>query len=90
MPSGTITVGVASQQYLPANAGLSKVLLQNLSANSVWFNFGGPAVAGQGLLIPPAPSLPIQLDAYHFDSVLRLSWNAIASAANSTVYYIYT
>ena len=88
MASGFVTIGVASAQLAGADYKRGKLLVQNLSANNVWLSFGRDAVAGQCLLLPPAPSLPIVLDALTFFSDLTQPIFGIAAAAGSNVYYI--
>lgn len=45
--SGTILVGGVSQQIAAVNEGRMYLLIQNLSSDNLWVNFGIPAVQNQ-------------------------------------------
>lgn len=88
MAMGTVVVGVVSAQFLPASPGRQNLLLQNLSANDVYLNFGAPAVVGSGLRLVPNQSQPIVLNGLALGDDIRGTVNAIASAAASHVFGI--
>lgn len=54
--SGTITLGGTAQQVAAANSSRKYFLFQNVSAETLWINFGTTAVANQ-------PSIKIPVDA---------------------------
>lgn len=88
MASGYVTVGTTAAQIAPADPTRGQLLVQNLSASDVWIDFGRPAVAGQSLLLPPAPGPPILLDTEIFFADLQGSISAVAAADGSNVYYV--
>jgi hypothetical protein len=51
--SGTIATGGASQQIFAANTARKYLIIQNLSSESLWINFGTAAVADQPSLELP-------------------------------------
>lgn len=57
--SGTITVGGASQQLAPANATRKYLVIENVSSETLWINFGVAAVQNQ-------PSIKILPNGYFF------------------------
>lgn len=54
--SGSITTGGTSQQVFAANQGRQYLLIQNISAETMWVNFGTAAVQDK-------PSIKIAADA---------------------------
>lgn len=82
-PKGVVSVGAADQQIVAANAARSVVFLQNTHATqTVDLAFGATAVAGQGIRLPAAMALPVQITA--FTGEIR----GIASGAATTVQVI--
>lgn len=57
--SGTITAGGVSQQLAPANATRKYLVVENVSSETLWINFGVAAVQAQ-------PSIKILPNGYFF------------------------
>ena len=87
-PEGS-EVGVASAVLVPANPQRVSLTIINMSANTVYVRPRRPALAtGSIVLVPAGGHTSVDLDS---DTVLPIfDWHAIASGANSDVYWVGT